>query len=384
MWAALILAMVCFASISALALELPEYYRGVRYMGMGGVGATFADDEDALFYNPAGLSFQRDLRLYLLNPKFDLTSDVCSNPTNCSQMMQGFSIQKIQKFFDKNVYASASVFPAVYFPGFAIGYIYQAQLYMNAQNLSLPRIDLRYILDRGVNTGFGFETRGIKKKHYVRWGVGARWLLRSGFDGQIPLTDLATANKSYLKSLRSAEAVGVGVTVGIQYEFVFDRQNSIILGSAWQDIGDTKFGGRYSGGNPPMQENNLAAGAAFVHKFSVYPRSKSNVKLVGEGRHLMQKDKDPRLKEHFGAEFQTGFFSLQAGLNETAWTAGLGLEFWNLKLNVASYAENTKSIARMDEDRRYMLQFTFFLDMLSKEGKTLKEDDRYKYPRKFD
>jgi len=41
------------------------YEAGVRAMGMGGAFAAVADDGSALFYNPAGIAFQRGFRMQL-------------------------------------------------------------------------------------------------------------------------------------------------------------------------------------------------------------------------------------------------------------------------------------------------------------------------------
>ncbi|MDC4222668.1 MAG: hypothetical protein MPW15_00065 [Candidatus Manganitrophus sp.] len=40
----------------AAAEELPNLYRGIRPLGMGGAFITLSDDENAMFYNPAGLN----------------------------------------------------------------------------------------------------------------------------------------------------------------------------------------------------------------------------------------------------------------------------------------------------------------------------------------
>ena len=50
-----LIALMVVASF-AQARELPKFFEGVRPLGMGGAFTAVADDENALFYNPAGLA----------------------------------------------------------------------------------------------------------------------------------------------------------------------------------------------------------------------------------------------------------------------------------------------------------------------------------------
>jgi hypothetical protein len=50
------------------AAPYPTFYRGVRPLGMGGAFTALADDENALYYNPAGLTAIDGLDLGVVNP----------------------------------------------------------------------------------------------------------------------------------------------------------------------------------------------------------------------------------------------------------------------------------------------------------------------------
>ena len=58
---------VAWVSGSA-AQEYPSFYRGVRPLAMGGAFTAVADDEHALFYNPAGLADISMMNLAIVNP----------------------------------------------------------------------------------------------------------------------------------------------------------------------------------------------------------------------------------------------------------------------------------------------------------------------------
>ncbi len=55
--AGLLLMLLCYVgTIKVHAEEFPSIYRGIRPLGMGNAFITVADDENTLFYNPAGLN----------------------------------------------------------------------------------------------------------------------------------------------------------------------------------------------------------------------------------------------------------------------------------------------------------------------------------------
>src|SRR3990167_9522892 len=68
---------VLFQGMSvSFAEELPSLYRGIRPLGMGGAFLTVSDDENALFYNPAGLNDVKGFGgVGILNPEAAISTD---------------------------------------------------------------------------------------------------------------------------------------------------------------------------------------------------------------------------------------------------------------------------------------------------------------------
>ncbi|MDP2752998.1 MAG: hypothetical protein Q8P40_01195, partial [Nitrospirota bacterium] len=64
---------VLTSGYSAMAKEYPSLYRGIRPLGMGGAFTAVSDDENALFYNPAGLSKISKFKLGLINPLLEVS-----------------------------------------------------------------------------------------------------------------------------------------------------------------------------------------------------------------------------------------------------------------------------------------------------------------------
>ncbi len=363
--------------------ELKEYYRGTRAMGLGGAYTALADDADSLFYNPAGLSLNPAYEFRLLNPKIDISTDdiaVLSDIRAAASKIDGPTLSKL---FGQHIYADASVMPTLFFPGFAVAYYYDVQTRVVSRNLALPAISASYIRDNGMVAGFGHEFGGFAKHHFFRFGLGVKWLTREGFEQTIPITSLVTADKTYLSKLNSAKASGWGATVGFQYELPVNRSNDLILGGAWQDIGDTSFGSDSLAQRPPPIRNNLAMGLAVVHRFSPGVRSHNNVKLTAELRHLAESDVDPRLRVHAGAELQIGYVSIQGGLNQDSLTFGAKLSFLFFDLSAVTYGVEDQSLAFMDRERRYMVQATLRFDIMGKGLRPERDQDRAKHPRQY-
>jgi hypothetical protein len=363
--------------------ELPEFYRGVRAMGMGNAFTAVADDADAVFYNPAGIAMNTGFQLRLLNPKLEVSSDVRTLANEIRTLGgSGFNADAMNALFGKNIYGSGTVFPSIMVPNFTIGYFADFNLHAVINNKANPRIDLNYYYDQGVVGGTGFETRGFGKFHMFRFGLSTRVLTRRGVSTTVPISTIVSGGK-IISKLTSDASLGVGVTPGVQYEFPSSPMNTVTLGMAWHDIGDTKFGTRLSNRNraPPSIPSNLALGAAFTQRLSKRPGY--NAKFSLEGRHMNRSGEDPRKKIHLGTEFQLGLLSLRAGLNQLRWTAGLGLDLWFVELAVASYAVESLPLWAQSTERRYALQLTFKLDASSDKDRSAAERERRKRPRLY-
>ena len=69
-----VLLSVVWVSVPA-AQEYPSLYRGVRPLAMGGAFTAVADDEHAMFFNPAGLADISMVNLAVVNPLVEASED---------------------------------------------------------------------------------------------------------------------------------------------------------------------------------------------------------------------------------------------------------------------------------------------------------------------
>ncbi len=374
------LALVFLPDAQALN-ELPEFYRGVRATGMGNAFTAIADDADAVFYNPAGIAFNNGVELRLINPKLETSADSRALAGDIRKLSgSGFNADAMNALFGKNIYGNGTIFPSLMVPYLTVGYYADFNVHAVINNKANPRIDLDYYYDQGFVAGTGFETGGIGAFHLMRFGLSTKLLTRRGVSAKVPITSIVTGS-DILSQLQSGSALGIGITPGMQYEWPMAAHSKMLLGVAWQDVGDTKFGTRLTDSStaPPPIVGNLAMGAAFARQFTSLPGFGFKVAL--EGRHLNLTGQDPRKKIHGGGELNLGLVSLRAGLSQLNWTAGVGIDLLFIELAASSYAVESLPLWGQSSERRYAVQLTIKLDASVGSENTESEKARRKRPR---
>lgn len=350
-------------------------------MGMGNAMTALADDADAVFYNAAGISYNSGVELRVLNPKLESSADNLKLADELKDVgSNGFSADAMKALFGKNLYVNGTIFPSLLVPHLTIGYYADFNFHASINNQAYPSIDLNYYYDQGLVTGTGFETGGFGKFHHIRFGLTMKMLSRRGVSRKVPITTLAEGG-SAVRALTSNSGLGFGFDPGLIYEMPSGPMSDLSFGVSWHDLGDTKFGTRLANTSrlPPSIKGNLAAGAAWIHRLS--KTEGRGIKFALEGRHLNRSGEDPRKKIHAGAELEWGLFSLQAGVNQLHWTAGLGLDLWFVEVRAATYAVDVAPLWGQDVERRYAAQVIFKLDATGSRDRSKAAFDRRKRPR---
>jgi hypothetical protein len=92
--------LVLMAVIPAFASEPQVFIRGIRPLGMGGAFVAIADDQNAVFYNPAGLTQRQGGMFTLFELPINISQDVLNfydfyNDNN--DALKNFSTQTTQQ-----------------------------------------------------------------------------------------------------------------------------------------------------------------------------------------------------------------------------------------------------------------------------------------------
>jgi hypothetical protein len=344
-------AMVATPFGSALASgrtsEFRELYRGARAQAMGNAFTAVADDEQAIFLNPAGLGGPKKYVLNYAVAGVEISGDIIFSALEGLEAFNNLSGDGLNAVIGRNIFGHAQITPSLQMGNLGIGVIIDSQVALISKNLAMPQITLGYQFTNGIQLAYGTSLRRtrVEGKDDLRVGVGAKILWRRGGYNLLSLTDLFSVNESTLKDLAGSYQRGIGFDLGAQYIKHFKQRFALSAGVAMTEIGDINFGGQAD-----SQQGNLSAGVALAYRL---PRLTTT--LAYDFRNIFRVG-DWRKKNHLGLEMAMPFISLYGGINQISLTYGLSFDAWLFRVTALSYAEEQGAFAYQESERRYMLQ----------------------------
>ena len=339
------------------------FYRGVRAQAMGGAFVAVADDEQAMWLNPAGLAGVEDRSLHYLSLDIDGAYDILTAYLENAASLANLGVDTVNALMGKNLYARGTVTPAFIIPGFAIGAIFDAQTALFVNNQAFPMLTAGYQYTYGIQVAtavsFKLGSRSTRRKKSVigelRLGLAGKVLWKRGGYQTVPLEFLFRADEglALINELAWPWGMGYGMDLGAMWIMNPSQSLRITLGSAFINFGDVT----YSPGGPAKEKGNFKVGA------SLRVGNDSTNVLVAYEQQNIQEDVDFRLKQHFGVQLKAGALSLFGGIHQTSLTFGAAFDLWIFRTTVASYAQELASQALVDSNRRYMLRLDMNIPM---------------------
>ena len=363
--------------------ENPFILRGIRPLGMGGAGIALSDDENAFFYNPAGVTERKRWMLTVLNLNLTVNQDLLDsykwlgeNATgdgkNNGKDLDGYkdltSEQKQKLLSDISAKASKynnhvmiSAPNMNYISGpiggktfWGIGAFDNADVRfrLNAEKASNGNTEPNLDIDGNVDAA-GILLLAHKFTDKFSLGVNTKFLGRSSLqerklsvleiDGYSPLVQFGT---------------GVGADLGATYKL----QDNLKLGLTVSDIGGTVI--KYEKVDAETTDNGTIKPGKVERQAVIYPRLNVGVAYkplkqwfnvffvpdvtfamdfmdltdsAGDG--VIKDFSEFMEKTHVGTEFAWKFLALRAGVSSGYPTVGIGLSMWSLKLDYAYYTD---------------------------------------------
>lgn len=329
------------------AAELPTLHRGIRPLGMGGAFITLSDDENAMFYNPAGLN---DVEGFggaeILNPLVELSASSLDLYKDLSDIDSNDTAQVtdlLNRFIGEHQHLRTSLFPSVVFHNFGIGVLGQATLDAEIRNRANPVVTVDAKVDLGLlaSAAYAFYDKTIQI------GVTGKYFQRRGVVDTFTVVDIASDNFDPLEDADESKndfAFDLGAKVNIDMP-VIKPTLAIVL----QNITDLDFDQL---GKLPQQLNvGVAINPDLWILHTTFALEVDDItKEVGT-------DDDMYKRVHLGAELRfPTILAVRAGFNQGYWTAGATVDIWILKLSYATYAEEVGASAGQREDRRHVAQ----------------------------
>ena len=326
-------------------------YRGARANAMGNAFVAVADDEQAIFYNPAGLAGVKRISLNMLTVDTQGSADIVTNLNAILTSLSNPSISSINTLLGRNFYLEATGTAGLIAPGFGVTALYDYWATIGLQNSASPQGVMGGQNTYGAQMAVGFRAARMKRGGEVRVGFAAKILKRSGGLQYPDLQEIMNLSYSSFASNARTYGTGYGLDAGVQLIYPIKKW-TLQLGVAMTDIGNTTFSG---GGD--VQLSCLTAGAAFV-----YAGKEVTATFAGDYGRILD-GIDWRKKIHFGMEVKFPILSLYAGMNQLDPTFGVGLSLGLIKVLASSYAVELGTSYGQITERRYMLHTQFRFDL---------------------
>ena len=365
--------LVCSSSFA-----LKEYYalsRSIRALGMGGAFYGLSNDEYALFYNPAGLSFYPGGGQGMFSLTAQTTPSVISAiDTLTNDMKNGGSLKTNQlasdlsQFQGNPLYADVTLMPFYYLTKhFALSLLVtdlKADFAILGQGVD-SSVDVTAISDSGLLIGYGNELP-IDNLYY---GVTVKGLVRAGGHRNFSIEDIvqgAAANTD-LDQLGGA-GVGADFDLGLTYEFptrILDAITRVSL--VVNNVMATRFNAINIKGTPPGLPRMLTL--AGYSRFPGWWWFDNFDFVIDLAEFDLGGESDPDEGERVGSFFKhvnfgvevpmNGWFLLRTGFHQGWFSAGLGILTRFFKLDIATYEEELFGNPGTLGSRRFAMRLAF-------------------------
>ena len=352
--ASVLLALIFGLTCQSFAKAYPSFFRGVRPLGMGNAFTALADDDNALYYNPAGLAEINRLDMGILNPLVEFSKDSMdlvddAQDTDFDNTSEVATL--LRNHIGENQHLRAAAAPYVGFRiakvGVMIGVLAQANLDASIRNPAWPEAHLDYIQDTGVVGGVGLKL----PLSGLRLGATVKFIQRTSLDQIYSAADIADDGFEDRIEDDMNTGSGFSLDIGALYKLpwakFFDTDVALVL----QNVPEMDFG------DARDMKTQANFGVALSKSFAKF-------KLVGtfDYRDLtmsLEEDNDLAKRVHLGLEFKTPFFvSVRTGFNQGYWSYGATVDFRALRIDFASYSEEVGAYAGQRKDQRYIAQIT--------------------------
>lgn len=352
-------ACVALGSAQAGAVEMSKLYTGVRPLGMGNAFTAIADDENAAFYNPAGLADTVEGRVELLNPKIDVSTNTLDFQKDASNLKTGDTtgaVDMMRKYVGKHQHAAVTDFSNYTRHNFEIGALFKVGFDAEVNSPSYPTLQADLVNDAGLVVALAHSYMD----DHLRLGATLKYIQHKRFYKEYTAVDIASSNTSYNFSddLKSANKFGadLGGTYVFENETWKPRMAMVI-----QNIGGMDFGDYQAKATSPVVPNaykqQVNLGFAVTRHLWV-----TNTTLAMDYDDLtgnVGTDTDKAKRLHMGAEIKfPKILALRLGLNQGYLSYGAGLNFWLLKLDYAFYKEEVGAYAGQREDSRHVVELS--------------------------
>lgn len=349
----------------AQAAPIRRLGQNPRGLALGNTGISYANDEMALYYNPAGLGSIENFWVELLpislqasDPALDLISDAGGSTFDSPATL-------IRDNIGKEIALGAFFYPHAvvnFRPGFSLGasYFLEVQTEILFRNQATPEAEAFFRKDTGTVFGLSFPTH----EGGILWGISVRSINRTNGEGTISSADLALASAAGELDVEALLATGEGSGTGIDLGMIWRLESFSRLrgqfGLVIANVGDTDLG---AAGEIPQE---ISFGWSFRPNFGPIFPVMFAIEFRDVTKNLTDDDSNGK-RTHFGVEVgifpqdsSTSMFTIRAGVNGDAATFGLEFSLWHgFTIQYVVYSQEYGDKQGEDTRERQLIQFNF-------------------------
>jgi len=367
------------SSLFALGAEHAYLYKDSRIMGMGGANVAVGSYSTSVFSNPAGLANikkEHGLVVDLLGIGASVTADSQDFITDVDDagedtdkmidVLEKYNGQPFHIGFDNYTSISKNSDAFAWTIGLLAAVDNNFMTHANTLNLEAS------------SRGYGGIIVGAAKSYDTEYGkldvgIGIKYIMQNSYEGLLDVNDLTgdVDVEDLLEDKYKKESSGYGVDVGVVYHPFPNNSWHPAIGMSVMNLGSMDMDNNY--GQQPVTVNigaSITPEVSFMNKLVIavdyidlFDANEARFYNMDESiEDLSESDMMKRIRLGVGMGLvDTSAFSttLNLGMYQSAYTAGVDMEILLLKLSVATYEEEIGTGSASNPDRRYMAKLGF-------------------------
>lgn len=336
-----------------------------RGLAMGNTGVSYANDEMALYYNPAGLGAIDNWWVEL----FPIAIEVSDEALDLADSAGGSDFSDAAAFIRENIGKDIALrgfyYPHVVAnisPGFTFGasYFLEIQTELLLRNQATPEAQAFFREDKGTVFGLAFPIADGG----VLLGFSIRTIDRTTAEGTISSADLALASASGTLDVEALLGSETGSGTGYDFGMIWRMESFAFLrgqfGLSISNVGGTDIG---LGADKEIPQE-ISFGWSFRPDFSRAVPVMFAIEMRDATKELTT-DNSTGKRTHFGLEVgffpmdqATNMFTVRAGINGDAGSFGVEFSLWHsFSIQYVIYYTEYGDKAGEDSRKRQILQF---------------------------
>lgn len=351
----LLILVLLLAAQKSRAGEFYESHINARAMALGNAYTSLVEDDEALFYNPAGIAKNGGVFWKLADPRGALSSvDALTQYADLSDATQFAST--LQNLYGEPIYLQGGGKTAVSIPFFMAAYYVDIDASIMADNPVSPTLDVSFIKDTGIAFGTGFPIGP-----FIQYGVVLKKITREGARnsyGPSVIADIAAGNSDPDVIFEDLLHKGTGYAMDMGWNFTFPAPVQPTFSFVWKNMGNTKFTPAEGSPAPPTEKQEWILGSSIMVDLGLIHIAPSL-----DFKHINDTDEQLGKKVHMGVEVGLPLLDLRVGLNQGYLSYGAGIDLGFMQIDAASWGTEVGGYPGQLESRRFMIQASIVLGL---------------------